>query len=372
MRTLRLVFGALLILTVSLQAHVVSQLYGEWVPQKEGSWEMRIQFEAGYAAPEIRDDPKAMAPSRSWLVGLGEARWSEMRKEAERYLRESLEIRSAGQKVDWQVSFPDFEKSPPDFPILLNDGAYFMTVIRPTRMPEGSVELTWNKGTQPTLILDFPGDEDDYLTLDPGDTKVIHIDQPQKTEKRGALLTSFLQGYHHVIPEGWDHVLFVLGLFFYRRKLRPLLGQSLAFTAAHTVTLGLAAAGIVKISGNWVEPAIAVSIVAVALENVFRGREDGPEKKVRLLVVFGFGLIHGLGFAGALSTWLKPGQGFLPSLLLANLGVEAAQATLLITAWILTIRWWKSKAYHYARIGICIGISLIGCYWTLQRVGLIP
>ena len=372
---LRLLFvWAILISTA--RAHVVTQISGEWKPQP-GSWEIDILFEAGYAEPDIRDDPAAGAPDRAWLMAQGPEGWARLRREAERYLRnECLQIFSGNDDTEWMVEFPDFKTSPPDFARLLTDGAYLRMVLRPVNPPEGPITLAWRKGEPPTFVLKLQG-PDEYLTMDAGDRHVMQIPGvtagAAKEEASGGshnlLWTSFSQGYRHVIPQGWDHVLFVIGLFFYRRRWKPLLNQSLAFTAAHTVTLGLAAAGIVKVQGNWVEPMIALSLTAIALENLRANKErDG---RARLAVVFGFGLIHGLGFAGALSTWLKPGEGFLPSLLMANLGVEAAQATLLAGAWILTLGWNQSRVYPVVRMIVCIAIAVTGTWWALQRTGII-
>ena len=107
----------------------------------------------------------------------------------------------------------------------------------------------------------------------------------------------FVMGFEHILPEGMDHSLFVLGLFFFSTTLRSLLLQVTAFTLAHTVTLILSTLHIVNLSTSIVEPVIAISIVFVALENL----KGGKLNKSRLVVVFGFGLLHGLGFAGALA-----------------------------------------------------------------------
>ena len=340
-------------------AHVVTQLYGEW-KEAGDSWHLEILFEAGFAVPAIRNDPMAAAPSRQWLMEQREPGWRSLRNEAEWFLRECLMMESGGTEISWTVEFADFKSQPPDFPKLLTDGAYLRMNVAPREAVDGPVALRWAEGAgRPTFILKLEGAEDGYLTLEPGQNGVIQT-------PRGPLMTSFRQGFLHVVPKGWDHVLFVLGLFFYRRKWRPLLNQSLAFTAAHTVTLGLAAGGIVKVSGNWVEPMIALSLVAVALENFRAEREGGS--RVRLAVVFGFGLIHGLGFAGALSVWLKPGEGFLPSMLAANLGVEAAQAALLAGAWILTLRWNGTGAYRWTRTVACLGIACTGTWWAFERI----
>jgi hypothetical protein len=90
-----------------------------------------------------------------------------------------------------------------------------------------------------------------------------------------------------------------------------------------------------------------------------------------LALVFGFGLIHGLGFAGALSTWLEPGEGFLTALMSANLGVELAQVTLLGAAWCLTLGWYRGKIYQRVRWTCCIGIAAIGIFWFLERTGVL-
>lgn len=353
----------------NLYGHVVSQLYGEWHPEiNQGVLE--IQFEAGFADADIRNDPSAPAPTREWLLEQGSAGWKKLKIEAERYLRESLVIFVDNRELVWNVDFPDFRSIPPDFPKLLTDGAYLRMNVPIDVSDEKAITIKWQEDKlRPDLILKMPGTPAEYVTFKPGDQHEIKIEDHHSAEKihaRGPYLTSLIQGFLHVVPQGWDHVLFVLGLFFYRREWRALLHQSLAFTIAHTVTLGLAASGVVHISGNWVEPMIALSLVAVALENLRASKEKNG--RVRLVIVFAFGLIHGLGFAGALSVWLKPGEGFLPSLLLANFGVELAQASLLATAWMLTIGWHQTYAYRWVRLMSCLSIAAIGSWWAYQRV----
>ena len=98
-------------------------------------------------------------------------------------------------------------------------------------------------------------------------------------------------GFDHIVPKGLDHILFVLGLFFYAARWRPLLGQVTLFTLAHTTTLVLASTGHIVVSPNLVEPLIAASIIYVAFENLRSERLHAG----RLLVIFAFGLLHGLG-----------------------------------------------------------------------------
>ena len=138
-------------------------------------------------------------------------------------------------------------------------------------------------------------------------------------------------GFVHIVPKGLDHILFVLGLFFYAARWRPLLGQVTLFTLAHTTTLMLASTGHIIVSPNLVEPLIAASIIYVAFENLRSERLHAG----RLLVIFAFGLLHGLGFASVLGDiGLADGQ-FMISLIGFNIGVELGQLAVLVPAFLL-------------------------------------
>lgn len=172
-------------------------------------------------------------------------------------------------------------------------------------------------------------------------------------------------GIEHIIPKGLDHILFVLGLFFSSLLLGSLLWQVSAFTLAHTITLALAALGFVQAPVDIVEPLIALSIVWVAIENcVFK-----QTNKWRPLVVFSFGLLHGLGFAVVLSEYGLPKNNFVTSLLAFNIGVELGQLLVLITAAALV--WFiRRKSWYRQRVQIpaSVMIALIGLFWFMERV----
>ncbi|MEK7950931.1 HupE/UreJ family protein [Luteolibacter soli] len=348
-----------------LAAHVVKQLYGEFHNTGE-TWELEILFDAGYADPVLRRDAGAPQPTRDWLVALPAAEQTRLTAEAKRYLEESLTLRSGGAKIEWQASFPDFDSTPPDFPSLLNDGAYFHVRLRPLASTPGKVTIAMAGGDHPDLVVKFPGAGDaTYLTVAPGGEVVLKEGTGEKVaEGHSPVVVAFEQGVVHVVPRGFDHILFVLGIFLLRRRWKPLLAQSLAFTAAHTITLGLAAAGHVTVSTKIVEPLIALSIAALAVENLFI-REARPW---RLWIVFAFGLVHGLGFAGTLSTWIRPGEGFFLTLVSANLGVEAGQAIVLAAAWLLTTGWHESRAWPHFRRWACVALALTGLIWFVERV----
>ncbi len=172
-------------------------------------------------------------------------------------------------------------------------------------------------------------------------------------------------GFTHIIPLGFDHILFILSLFFLSSKLNSVLWQATAFTVAHSITLGLAMFGIISLSPHLVEPFIALSIMFVAIENII-GNKLRP---TRILVVFVFGLIHGLGFAGVLTEMQLSQKEFVHALIGFNLGVEIGQVCIILMAWFLLVNWFN-KAWYRNRIVIPLSttIAIIAFYWTIQRI----
>ncbi len=173
------------------------------------------------------------------------------------------------------------------------------------------------------------------------------------------------QGFVHVLPRGLDHILFVLGVFLLSRKLVPLIWQVTMFTLAHTLTLGLATMGIVNVPSSIVEPIIAASIAVVALENIFHPKYT----HWRLIIVFVFGLIHGLGFAGALSALDLPPASLVVGLLGFNIGVEGGQLAVIALALVATFWIRDPKIYrNFVVIPGSLAIAAMGIWWTIERV----
>lgn len=172
-------------------------------------------------------------------------------------------------------------------------------------------------------------------------------------------------GFTHILPEGTDHILFVLGLFLLSCRIKPLLWQVTAFTVAHSITLGLAMYGVFRLPSSVVEPMIAASIAFVAVENICT-----PELKPwRPVVVFCFGLIHGLGFSSVLLELGLPRQDFATALVAFNGGVELGQLTV-ITAAFLVVGWWRKRPWYRSAIVIPASalIAVTGIFWTVQRI----
>ena len=173
-------------------------------------------------------------------------------------------------------------------------------------------------------------------------------------------------GFEHIIPKGADHLLFILGIFLLSVKLKPLLWQVTMFTLAHTITLGLSMNGIINLSANIVEPLIALSIAYIGVENIFHKSLH----KSRLVLVFAFGLLHGLGFAGVLADFGMPDDDFATALISFNVGVELAQLTVIAAAFALVGFWFRDKPW-YRKIIIIPGsviIAITGLLWTIQRI----
>ena len=173
-------------------------------------------------------------------------------------------------------------------------------------------------------------------------------------------------GFDHILPRGLDHILFVVGLFFLATGIRSLLLQVTIFTAAHSVTLALAMTGLVNIPASIVEPLIAASIVFIAWENLFHRRMT----HWRLGVIFCFGLLHGLGFAGALSEFGLSPQHFFAGLIGFNAGVELGQLAVIGVCMITVGVWFSGRSWYRQAISVpaSLVIGLIASYWTVERL----
>ncbi|OJU63853.1 MAG: hypothetical protein BGO01_16980 [Armatimonadetes bacterium 55-13] len=172
-------------------------------------------------------------------------------------------------------------------------------------------------------------------------------------------------GFVHILPLGLDHILFVLGLFLLSNRTKDLLKQITAFTIAHSITLALSLYGIVRLPPAIVEPIIALSIVFVAVENIF-------SKKMtpwRPLVVFIFGLVHGMGFAGVLMEAGLARDSFLKALVGFNVGVELGQLTVVAGA-LLLVGWFRSnqKYRSFVTVPASIAIAAVALFWTFERI----
>jgi hypothetical protein len=169
-------------------------------------------------------------------------------------------------------------------------------------------------------------------------------------------------GFGHILT-GYDHILFVIALLLGTSGLASVMGSLSAFTLAHSVTLATAILGIAQFSPTIVEPLIALSIAYVAAENL-----QGSASHFRLPVVFGFGLVHGMGFSDALQITGTQGWNLAVPLVSFNLGIELGQALIVLLIlpllWVLRKFSWSSLVHHLAHGSI----SLFGLGWYFLRL----
>ncbi len=243
-------------------------------------------------------------------------------------------------------------------------------LVLETEVPAGSRTLRWawpRRLGDNVLRVRLPGEQKLYTAWlrdgrpsDPVDIAGLVEPSAGKVFRDYVVL-----GFTHIVPLGIDHILFVLGLFLLSTHWRPLLYQVTAFTLAHTLTLGLSVYGVISLSPAIVEPLIAASIAFVAIENVL-----SPQLKPwRVALVFGFGLLHGMGFAGVLTELGLPESQYLTALLSFNLGVEFGQLAVIGGAWLLVLPW--SRGTDYRRlivVPVSLAIAAIGLWWTWERV----
>lgn len=173
-------------------------------------------------------------------------------------------------------------------------------------------------------------------------------------------------GFTHIIPLGFDHILFILCIFFLNTNIKQIVLQASMFTLAHSITLGLAAYGIINPTPAIVEPIIALSILLLALENIYSTKV----KPWRMLMVFLFGLVHGMGFAGALSELGMPRYAFTEALVSFNIGVELGQLSIILGMYFLVAKVFSKKEWYRKRIVIpsSLIIASVAVYWTIQRI----
>jgi hypothetical protein len=237
------------------------------------------------------------------------------------------------------------------------------------RMPDGARTIRWYYGLvndpYPFTITLADGSETTEWVQGDAWSTALPLGGPFTRPSRSARLAQYLGlGFVHILPRGLDHILFVLGLFLLQARLRPVLVQVTTFTLAHSLTLALALYGVVSLPARVVEPLIALSIVYVAIENL-RTQALTPW---RVALVFLFGLLHGLGFAGVLSELQLPRGDFAVALLGFNLGVEAGQLTV-IGAAALLVGWWRDRPWYHGRVvaPASLAIAALGVYWTVTR-----
>ena len=232
----------------------------------------------------------------------------------------------------------------------------------------------WSEKYGPIIIREINElkKEDDLYTeyLQAGlqtDKIFIKSDNTQSIFK--SIFNYFILGIQHIIPKGLDHILFIVGLFFFSVTLRPLLIQVTMFTIAHSITLIFVSVSYINVNPLIVEPIIALSIAYVGIENIFK---QYVKEYLRYIIIFFFGLLHGLGFALVLSDIGYQSSKLILNLISFNLGIEAAQIFIILFLYILLgIKFSNKKYYRYIfQVPVSLFIALVGIYWFFERINM--
>ena len=282
-------------------------------------------------------------------------------------IQRRIRVRIDGQPTPLRVDLPQFR---PDRRVVEDSILGTLFELRGA-LPDGAGEISFFASRAfPPVRLTLRGADDRVLAsllLERGERS-----PPFSLEGAGSLLSKaqvlrryVVLGFSHILPLGLDHILFVLGLFLFRVEFRSLLWQVSSFTLAHTLALGLGIYGMVSLPTRPVEALIALSIVYVAAENI-TVKQVG---RSRLLAIFLFGLLHGLGFAGVVAELGLPAGQKALALFSFNLGVELGQIAVLAAAF-LVLGPFRSPLTRFRKVSVggSILIGLIGLFWFWQRL----
>lgn len=194
---------------------------------------------------------------------------------------------------------------------------------------------------------------------------------PQQPSKKEVAVSYWQMGTIHIL-QGFDHLLFLLTLLLIVQGIWPLLKTVTAFTLAHSITLVLATLGLVNLPSAPTEAVIALSIMLLAVEVVHRNQGKHTfSEQFPWLIAFAFGLVHGLGFAGALSEIGIPQNEVPLSLLMFNVGVETGQVLFVITVSLMlfALRKLQSNGALVLTRAAPYAIGGVAAFWTISRVG---
>ena len=362
-----LALGLLLSAPLPAVAHPLEFTAVTLTLQPDGSFEANLVCDLdalALGAPYDTDDVELVAE----LEGLAADEFETLVARLRRLFERRVRVRFDGEPAAFEVAFPDYgapAATEAEIPTVLGLNARLTGAI-----PDGAADIGFFAsrafGEVHLTVADPARGVEVRSILEPGArSDPLDLSAPVEPPCPGAVARLYTRlGFVHIVPEGADHILFVLGLFLLSARLRPLVWQVTAFTVAHAVTLTLAALGYVSLPPGLVEPLIALSIAYVGIENVLVDRLT----RWRPAVVFGFGLLHGLGFAGVLGELGLPEQERLLALVTFNAGIELGQLAVILAA-VLSFGWFRSRPWYRRRLAVpaSAAIALVGLAWAVER-----
>lgn len=293
-----------------------------------------------------------------------------------RLFERRVRVRFDGEPTPFDVSFPDWgtpQATESKIPTVLG-----LTARMTGAIPADATDVSFFASrafsdVHLTVVDDVRGMTERSILERGARSDPFELSGPAETPSGAATAGRYLRlGFRHIIPDGLDHILFVLGLFLASQRLGPLVRHVTAFTVAHALTLGLGALGAVSLSPRVVEPLIALSIVWIAAENILHRSDDSRARRGfsrTTAIVFLFGLLHGLGFARVLTELGLPESEWLLALATFNVGIELGQLGVIATA-LLAVGWFRHRPWYRHRVVVpaSAAIALVGLFWAIERV----
>ncbi len=356
----------LALLCAPLEAHVFDITNVVIVFPGDGSYQIDMSVDADALAlglPPETDSETVVARMNE----LPEGDFDEAVALAQQTIQRRVRIRFDGNKAMPDVAFPHHgtpAATEAETPTVLG------TIARMAgQIPLGARELTFGASrvfkTVDLKIFDPSQPQPTAFLIGVGEDSPPYFIGSAAQPRQNVFWNYLKLGFTHILPKGLDHILFVVGLFLLSPKWKPLLWQVTAFTIAHSVTLALSMLQILSLPSRPVETLIALSIAYVAIENIF----TSELKPWRPAVVFGFGLLHGLGFAGVLQELGTPQNQFASALVAFNVGVECGQLSVIGLGY-AAVGWFQSKPMYRGGIVIpaSLAIAVVGVYWAIERM----
>jgi hydrogenase/urease accessory protein HupE len=350
---------ALLLTPSSAAAHVRATTGFSEISEQGGHVRYTLSLEYELLAATLGLGKEALEAEDD---GEREAALAASRKRVDSYLERTLKVSLDGLQCPAELENTAVERL---------DGVPYAVVTRSYQCPgaaRGGYAVTYGVFSDRTAVVDEHTNIVDYVMDDVRGQFVFDAGHRTLSIGQASWVASAIRflslGVVHIV-EGADHVLFLVALLLGASGFRDVMKLALAFTAAHSVTLGLAALGWVDIPAQIVEPLIALSIAYVAADNLL----GGGATRYRVPVTFGFGLLHGLGFASALTFSGDLGWQLLSSLLTFNLGVEIGQALIILA--LFPLLGWVRRRFGWSRLAHSLAtaaIAVLGASWFFVRL----
>ncbi len=355
---MRALLSALLLLfALPLSAHELAQSDARALLRENGTFVIDIKVD-----PETLVQRLEFAADQELSEKLSASDLQRRIRELEPQLRQNIELQFGGARVQPSISYVPRSVAP---------GAMWGHIRLEGAYPASAADLQWRYRllfTAYPLTVAREGSAESPTVWVDGDKASPVIPLGAMTSNAG--LSIFREyvvlGFTHILPKGLDHILFVLGIFLLSTRLRPVLMQVTAFTVAHSITLALSMYGLVSLPSSVVEPLIALSIVYVAIENLSTRKLHSW----RVAIVFVFGLLHGMGFAGVLRELGLPRGQFVNALVAFNVGVELGQLTVIALAFVAVASWARRREWYRTRVVVpaSVCIAAVGLFWTVERI----